>query len=63
MLLASKIRALFAGRIAASIDDVKAVAAPALRHRILLNFEGEAESVTTDAVILELLEHLPEAVN
>jgi MoxR-like ATPase len=63
MLLASKIRALMAGRIAASIDDVRAVAGPALRHRILLNFEGEAESITTDAVIAELLEQLAEAAN
>jgi len=61
LLLASKIRALLDGRVSAGIDDVRAVAAPALRHRILLNFEGEAESVTTDSVIAELVEHLPEA--
>ncbi len=63
MLLASKIRALMSGRIAASIDDVRAVATPALRHRILLNFEGEAESITTDAVIAELIEDLAEAAS
>jgi MoxR-like ATPase len=61
MLLASKIRALFEGRYAASVDDVKAVAAPALRHRLLLNFEGEAEGVKADDVIEELLRELPEA--
>jgi MoxR-like ATPase len=61
MLLAAKIRALFSGRFAASIDDVRAVAAPALRHRLLLNFEGEAEGVRTDDVIEELLAQLPEA--
>jgi MoxR-like ATPase len=61
MLLASKIRALFQGRFAASIDDVKASALPALRHRILLSFEGEAEGVRTDDVIAEILERLPEA--
>ncbi len=61
MLLAAKIRALMAGRVSASIDDVRSVAPPALRHRILLNFEGEAESITTDAVIEELIEHLAEA--
>jgi MoxR-like ATPase len=59
MLLASKIRALFEGRFAASLDDVKAVARPALRHRILLSFEGEAEGVRTDDVIGEILESLP----
>jgi len=63
MLLAAKIRALMAGRIAASIDDVRAVAPAALRHRILLNFEGEAESITTDAVICELIEQLAEAAS
>lgn len=61
MLLAAKIRALMAGRVAAGIEDVKHVAPPALRHRLLLNFEGEAEAITTDSVIAELLERLPEA--
>ncbi len=61
MLLASKIRALFEGRFAPSIDDVRASTAPALRHRILLNFEGEAEGVSTDAVIDEILEQVPES--
>jgi MoxR-like ATPase len=51
VLMASKIRALFDGRFAASIDDVRASAFPALRHRVLLNFEGEAEGVKTDQVI------------
>jgi len=62
MLLAAKIRSLFAGRFAAAIDDIRAVAPPALRHRILLNFEGEAEGVKTDDVIAELLDELPETV-
>jgi MoxR-like ATPase len=61
MLLAAKIRALFSGRYAPSIEDVKSSAAPALRHRILLNFEGEAEGVKTDDVIAEILAELPEA--
>ena len=62
LLLAAKIRALFAGRYAPSIDDVKASAPPALRHRVLLNFEGEAEGVKTDDVIAEILSDLPEAL-
>ena len=49
----------FEGRFAASIDDVKASAAPALRHRILLSFEGEAEAVRPDAIIGEILDRLP----
>jgi MoxR-like ATPase len=60
MLLASKIRALFDGRFAASVDDVRAVAHPALRHRVLLNFEGEAEGIKTDQVIDAILKAVPE---
>jgi MoxR-like ATPase len=60
-LLGAKIRALFAGRFAASIDDVRAVALPALRHRVLLNFEGEAEGIKTDQVIEQILASVPEA--
>jgi MoxR-like ATPase len=59
MLLGAKVRALFDGRFAASIDDVKATALPALRHRVLLSFEGEAEGVASDRVISELLQKLP----
>jgi len=55
IILASKIRALLEGRFAVSIDDVRAVAAPALRHRLILNFEGEAEGVKADAIIAEIL--------
>jgi len=60
VLLAAKIRALFEGRFAASIDDVRAVALPALRHRTLLNFEGEAEGMKTDQVLEAILKALPE---
>jgi len=58
MLLAAKIGALFAGRFAASPEDVKAVAAPALRHRLLMSFEGEAEGIRPDAVIEEIITKL-----
>ena len=57
---AGKIRALFNGRFAASMDDIRAVALPSLRHRVLLNFEGEAEGVKTDAILGEILKSLPE---
>ncbi|MFO0660448.1 MAG: MoxR family ATPase [Polyangiaceae bacterium] len=60
LLLAAKVRALFDGRFAPSIDDVKASALPALRHRVLLNFEGEAEGVKSDQVIQDILKRLPE---
>jgi MoxR-like ATPase len=62
LLLAGKIRALFEGRFAASLDDIRAVALPALRHRVLLNFEGEAEGVKTDDVLHEILKQLPETM-
>lgn len=59
LLLAAKIRALFEGRFAASTDDVKAALLPALRHRVLLNFEGEAEGIKTDQVLQQILERVP----
>jgi MoxR-like ATPase len=60
VILAAKIRALAEGRFAPSFEDVRRSAAPALRHRVLLNFEGEAEGVTTDALLAEILAALPE---
>jgi len=60
VLLAAKIRALFDGRFAASVDDVRAAVHPALRHRVLLNFEGEAEGVKTDQVIDAIVKAVPE---
>jgi MoxR-like ATPase len=62
VILAAKIRALIEGRYAVSIDDVRHVSAPALRHRIILNFEGEAEGVDPDIIIADILENTPEAV-
>ena len=55
IILAAKIRALLEGRYAVAIDDIRHVAAPALRHRLILNFEGEAEGVKADAIIDEIL--------
>jgi MoxR-like ATPase len=62
IVLASKARALLEGRGHASMDDVRAVAAPAMRHRILLNFEGQAESITPDMVIDDGLKQVQAAV-
>ncbi|HET8631730.1 MAG TPA: MoxR family ATPase [Thermomicrobiales bacterium] len=55
IVLAAKIRALLDGRLNVAFDDVRALAAPALRHRIVLNFEGEADGLTTDEIIEEIL--------
>jgi MoxR-like ATPase len=61
VILAAKIRALLEGRYAVSIDDIRHVAAPALRHRLIMNFEGEAEGVKPDAIIAEILKATKEA--
>ena len=55
LVLAGKIHALRRGHAFVSADDIRAVAMPALRHRVLLNFEGEAEQVNPDSLIEELL--------
>jgi MoxR-like ATPase len=55
LVLAAKIQALIRGEAFVSPDDIRAVALPALRHRLLLNFEGEADEVSTDAIVTELL--------
>ncbi len=60
LLLAAKVRALVYGRAHVSAEDVRAVALPALRHRILLNFEAEAEGVDPDEVVRGVLEEIPE---
>jgi MoxR-like ATPase len=60
MLLGAKIRALLEGRYAVAIDDIRRVAVPAMRHRLILSFEGDAEGIGTDAVIKEILEKTPE---
>jgi len=59
MTLAAKVHALLDGRFNASFDDVKRAALPALRHRILLNFEGEAENLTSDRIVADLLDKTP----
>jgi len=60
LILAAKVRALIAGRANVAFADLRALALPALRHRIILNFEGEAEGVDPDAVIRNALEETPE---
>lgn len=58
--LAAKVRALLEGRYNVSFEDVRRVYLPALRHRVILNFEAQAENIDTDQVLLEILEQLPE---
>ena len=59
LLLAGKVRALIQGRFNVSFDDLQAVIQPALRHRLILNFEAEAEGITTDHIIDQVLKDVP----
>ena len=58
LVLAGKIHALNRGQAFVSVEDIRAFALPALRHRILLNFEGEADEVNTDTIVGELLSNV-----
>lgn len=55
MILTAKANALLEGRLAVTLDDIKAVALPVLRHRVLVNFRAEAEGITSDKVATHLL--------
>jgi len=57
--LGAKVRALLDGRFHVSFRDIKEVAIPAMRHRVILNFEGEAEAITTDMVLQKVLAETP----
>jgi MoxR-like ATPase len=59
LVLAGKARALMEGRFHVSFDDVRALARPVLRHRVLTNFHAQAERVTADAVVEQLLKAVP----
>ncbi len=62
LVLAGKVRALIEGRFNVSFDDIEAVAYPALRHRLILNFEAEAEGITTDHIVAQVLKDVPRDV-
>ena len=56
LVLGAKVRALAEGRYNVSVEDLKTLAAPALRHRIILNFEGEAEGLDVDELVMQIVE-------
>ena len=60
LALAAKVRALLEGRFNVSFEDVRRVYLPSMRHRVLLNFEAQAEGIESDSVLLEILEKVPE---
>jgi MoxR-like ATPase len=57
-VLGAKVRALLQGRAHVTRDDIRSLAHPTLRHRILINYRAEAEGITVDKVIDRLLEHV-----
>ena len=59
LVMAGKVKALLDGRYNASLEDIRDVAKPTLRHRILLNLRGEAEGVNEDDVIEDILKRVP----
>ncbi|KAA5541408.1 MoxR family ATPase [Roseiconus nitratireducens] len=61
LALASKVRALLSGRYSVSFEDIRRVYLPTMRHRVLLNFEAQAEGIETDSVLLEILEKVRES--
>ena len=60
LVVGGKIRALLNNRLHVAAEDIRALAMPALRHRVLLNFEGEAEQVDTDRIVADIIEKTPE---
>ena len=59
LVLGGKARALTTGRYHVSFDDIRGLAHPVLRHRILRNFHAESEGITTDEIVDQLLDAVP----
>ena len=60
LVLGAKARAVLNGRSHVTIDDIKAVAHPVMRHRILVNYRAEADGISVEKVISRLIEEVPE---
>jgi len=58
--LAAKVRALLSGRYNVSFDDIRRVYLPAMRHRVILNFEAAAEGIEPDQVLADIMKKVPE---
>src|SRR5207244_6837495 len=59
LILAGKARALLKGRYHVSTEDIRQVALPVLRHRIVTNFNAEAEGIKSDAIVRKMIDHIP----
>jgi MoxR-like ATPase len=62
LILGSKVMALLSGRYHVSLDDIRAIAKPSLRHRIILNLRGEAEGIDADTIINDLMAGVPQKI-
>ena len=62
LILSAKVRAMLDERYHISFSDVSDSVLPALRHRILLNFEGQAEGIQSDDILNQILEHTPKTL-
>jgi MoxR-like ATPase len=60
LLLGGKARAALAGRLFVTVDDIRAVARPVLRHRVITNFNAESSGISPDKVIERLISEMPE---
>jgi MoxR-like ATPase len=60
LVLCAKAHALLSGRYAVTLDDIRRVSLPALRHRLLLNFQAEADGISSDDIITRVFEAVPE---
>ena len=63
LVLAAKVRALLEGRFNVSFEDVRRVYLPAMRHRVVANFEAQAEGISTDQVLLDILDQVSQKVD
>lgn len=61
LILGGKVMALLDGRFNLAYDDVKRLALPALRHRVITNFEAEAEGVSADVLVKDLIAVVPQS--
>ena len=62
LIIGGKIRALLCGRAEVAYEDIRHVVLPALRHRVILNFEGEAERIDPDTILKAIIEWVPEVI-
>jgi len=59
LILGGKVRAVLEGRFCVAVEDIQAVAKPVLRHRLVTNFNADAEGVTPDRIVEELIRAIP----